>query len=284
MVEVIESGGALGAEIRGVDLRKPFDAATAQAVKDAFYRHEVVYFRGQDIDDDDQIRFSAHFGEVRQTKFTKLYENDAVIKPEIFVVSNIKRDGAYIGAYDAGLFWHTDGAFLKHPHIASALRAIEVPEADGRTLGDTRYASMTAAYQALPQAMKKRLHGLQVLHTVMLRFKKTVDSGIKKDEFTSDIKQEAEAIHALVKPHPVTGRLGLFISEGYASHIVGMPEDESRALLAELNAFVTQPQFQYLHNWRAKDLVLWDDCTTLHKATFDYALPQRRLMHRTTIG
>ena len=110
----------------------------------AFYRCELIYFRGTELSDEDHIRFSGRFGALRRIKLDELHDRH----PEIFVVSNIKQDGRYIGSYDAGIFWHTDGAYLAHPHAISALYAHEVPEQDGRVLGDTRYASMTAAYDA----------------------------------------------------------------------------------------------------------------------------------------
>ncbi len=277
-MRIVETGAALGARIEGVDLRQPLDAATFDAVRRAFYRYEVVYFRGTELSDEDHIRFSARFGELRRIKLDELLDRH----PEIFVVSNIQQDGRYIGSYDAGIFWHTDGAYLAHPHAISALYAHEVPEQDGRVLGDTRYASMTAAYDALPEAMKKRIEGLQALHSIIHRHRKTLEIGVKK-EYNAAVKADPEAVHPVVRVHPVTGRKCLFVTEGYTVKILGMPEDESRGLLAELVAHCTQPQFQYVHNWRAHDLVMWDDCATQHKATFDYPPTLRRRMHRTTV-
>jgi taurine dioxygenase len=277
-VEVIPSGCALGARIEGVDLTKPLDEATFQDVRRAFYRHEVVYFRGLTLSDENHIAFSARFGELRKLKLDNLH----VRHPELFVVSNIKEDGKQIGAYDAGLFWHTDGAYLKNPHAISALHALEVPEKDGRVLGDTVFASMSAAYDALTDAMKKRIEGLQALQSIIHRHQKTLDSGRKKD-YNAAVRADPEAVHPVVRVHPVTGRKCLYVSEGYTVKIIGLPEDESRDLIAELVAHCTKPEFQYRHNWRAHDLVMWDDCSTQHKATFDYALPLRRRMHRTTV-
>jgi taurine dioxygenase len=277
-IQVIPSGAALGARIEGVDLTKPLDDATFQAVRNAFYEHEVVYFRGKRLSEEDHIRFSARFGELRKLKLDNLHARH----PEIFIVSNIMEDGKYIGAYDAGIFWHTDGAYLKNPHAISALYALEVPVKDGRVLGDTVYASMSAAYDALSENMKKRLEGLQALHSIMYRQQKTNQSGVKK-EYNAAMKADPEAVHPVVRVHPVNGRKCLYVSEGYTVKILGLPEDESRALIDELTAHCTSPRFQYRHEWQRNDLVMWDDCSTQHKATFDYALPLRRLMHRTTV-
>jgi taurine dioxygenase len=277
-IQVIPSGAALGARIEGVDLTKPLDDETFQAVRSAFYAHEVVYFRGSRLTEEDHIRFSARFGELRRLKLDQLHQRH----PEIFVVSNIVEEGKHVGSYDAGLFWHTDGAYLKNPHAVSALRALEVPVKDGRALGDTVFASMSASYDALPSDMKKRLEGLQALQSIIHRHQKTVDSGGKK-EYNAAVKADPEAVHPVVRVHPVTGRKCLYVSEGYTVKILGLPEDESRALIAELTGHCTKPEFQYRHTWQQDDLVMWDDCSTQHKATFDYALPLRRLMHRTTV-
>ena len=278
-IQVKPSGAALGAEIIGADLTKPLDDATFAQISAAFYQHEVVYFRGQALSDEDQIRFSARFGELRKLKITKQLH---VEHPEIFVVSNIQKNGEYIGSYDAGVFWHTDGAYLTNPHAISALRALEVPVQNGRALGDTNYASVSAAYEALPQSMKKRIEGLQAVQSIMHRLAKTIESGIKKD-YNAALKADPQAVHPLVRAHPVNGRKCLYVTQGYTSRILGIPEDESRDLITELTAHCVKPEFTYLHNWQKHDLVMWDDCSTQHKATFDYPATLPRLMHRTTI-
>lgn len=277
-ITVTRAGAALGARIDGVDLRKPLDDATFAAVRAAFYEHEVVYFRGVALSDEDHIRFSARFGELRRIKLDQVH----VRHPELFVVSNIQEDGKYIGSYDAGIFWHTDGAYLANPHALSALYAHEVPVQDGRALGDTAYASMSAAYNALPERMKQRLDGLQALQSINFRQEKTLKAGIQK-EYNAAVKASPEAIHPVVRVHPINKRKCLYVSEGYTAKIIGLPEDESRDLIAELTAHSTKPEFQYVHNWRQHDLVMWDDCSTLHKATFDYPPTLRRRMHRTTV-
>lgn len=279
-LQVRPSGAALGAEIVGADLTQPLSDSDFAQIRAAFYRHEVVFFRGRELSDQDHIRFSARFGTLRKLKLTddKLPEH----LPEIFVISNIKKHGRYIGSYDAGVFWHTDGAYLAKPHAVSALRALIVPQVDGRVLGDTQFASSTAAYDALPASMQQRLEGLQAVHSILHRLDKTVQSGIQKN-YTSAIKSDPEATHPLVRVHPVTGRKCLYVTEGYTTGIVGMPADESRDLLAELTRHCVKPEFVYRHRWQQHDLVMWDDCATTHKATFDYPADAPRLMHRTTV-
>lgn len=278
-IQVKPSGSALGAEIVGVDLTQPLDDATFAQIRAAFYRHEVLYFRGQALSDEDHIRFTARFGELRKLRLASQAHVD---HPEIFVVSNIIRDGQHIGSYDAGTLWHTDGAYLANPHAISALRALEVPVQDGRALGDTNFASVSAAYDALPRSMKDRLEGLQAVQSFEQHLAKTGGGGVKKDIY-STVKADPEAVHPLVRVHPVNGRRCLYVTEGYTARIVGLPEDESRDLIAELAAHCVKPEFTYLHNWRQHDLVMWDDCSTQHKATFDYPESLPRLMHRTTV-
>lgn len=276
-LKVIPTGAALGVEISGVDLTKEIDDPTFEQIRQAFYKHEVIIFRDRELSDDDHIRFSARIGKLRRLKAA---EGERGRPPEIGIISNIKEGGRNIGNYDAGMYWHTDGAFVKHPHLASLLRAIEVPEKDGRTLGATAYASMTAAYDALSPDMKKRIAGLEAVQSHLLRDEKSGrQDGVRNEQH----EKGREAVHPVVRVHPVTGRKCLYVSEGYTARIVGLPEDESRDLLAELTTHCTQPRFVYTHRWRVHDLVMWDDCSTQHKATFDYALPLRRLMHRTTV-
>lgn len=278
-IQVKPAAAVLGAEIQGADLTRSLDAATIGQIRAAFYQYEVIYFRGQMLTDEDHIRFSAHFGELRKLKIgTQPHETH----PEIFVISNIKKDGKHIGSYDAGIFWHTDGAYLPNPHAVSALRALQVPVVDGRTLGDTNFASVSAAYEALPQAMKKRLVGLKAVQSILHRLSQTVESGIKKD-YSAAVKADPEAIHPVVRVHPVNQRKCLYVTEGYTSRILGIPEDESRDLIRELTAHCVKPEFTYLHHWQQHDLVVWDDCSTQHKATFDYPAHAPRLMHRTTV-
>jgi len=278
-IQVKPTGSALGAEIVGADLTRPLDEAAFAQIRAAFYQYEVIYFRGQALSDEDQIRFSARFGELR--KLT-LASQAHVMHPEIFVVSNIVKDGKHIGSYDAGRLWHTDGAYLANPHAISALRALEVPSENGRTLGDTNFASVSAAYDALPRSMKNRLDGLQAVQSFEQHLAKTGGTGVKKDIYAA-VKADPEAIHPLVRVHPVNGRKCLYVTESYTSRMVGMPDDESRDLIAELAGHCVKPEFTYLHNWRQHDLVMWDDCSTQHKAAFDYPASLPRLMHRTTV-
>jgi taurine dioxygenase len=283
-LSITPTAAPLGAEISGVDLAGSIDDATFAQIRDAFYRYEVAFFRDQPLTDEEHIRFSARFGNLRKLKVTHADKRH----PEISVVSNIKEDGKYIGNYEAGAYWHTDGSHHQNPHAISLLRALEVPEEqDGRSFGDTLYSSVRAAYDALSVSMKKRLEGLRAVYSVRNRYEKAVQDGAQTqkdmDALRAAPKHEIEAVHPVVRVHPVTGRKCLYVTEAYTVRILDLPEDESRDLIAELSAQCIKPEFHYRHKWRVHDFVMWDDCSTQHLATFDYQLPQRRRMHRTTV-
>ncbi|MDO9437015.1 TauD/TfdA family dioxygenase [Hydrogenophaga sp.] len=271
----------LGAEIRGLDLAQPLSDQDFETVRQAFYDHGLIVVRDHPFGDDDHIRFSQRFGELKRLKF------DAYLgerRPEIFVVSNIKKDDQYIGAHDAGMFWHSDGPFLDQPHGPSALHALEVPEQDGRALGNTEFTNTAAAYDALSPEMKRRIEGMQAVNSLARRFELAQREGVQGTSAARQASGEVlAAVHPVARVHPVTGRKCLYVSDGYTTEIVGMPQDEAKALIKELTDHVVKPDFRYTHAWRVHDLVMWDNCATQHKATFDYKLPQRRLMHRTTL-
>lgn len=268
-----------GALVQGVDLRHPLDDATFGHIRDALFRHQLLVLRGPEFAPADQIRFSARFGALRPSNMRAFVLPD---QPEIFVVSNVKDGHRHVGVFDAGLFWHSDGSFMPTPHGVLALHALEVPHDDaGRPLGDTLFASTCLAYDALIPTQQRRIEGLRACNSMLLRYQQTRRSGRQTDVLSATTPREMESEHPVARVHPVTGRKCIYVNEGYTTHIVGLPEAKSQALIAELTAHCARPAFQYRHVWQAGDLVVWDNQATQHKASFDYALPQRRLMHRT---
>ena len=291
-MSVRKIGRHLGAEISGVDLSKPLDERAFAAISDAFFEHQVVFFRGQKLTPSQQVAFTRRFGELEH-HVRKEHRLEGY--PEILVVSNVLDErGAAIGVQDAGRFWHSDLSYKQVPSLLSALYALEVPVRNGVVLGATSFASTTAAYEALPDDLKRRLQGLRNIHSY--RFYRAKNRGAQAEEQARGARAVQE--HALsdeqlksvpdvevpiVRTHPVTGRAGLFINEGHSACVVGLPEQEGAALLAQLCAHIVKPQFRYEHSWRAGDLLMWDNVAVQHKANFDYHLPLRRLMHRTTV-
>ncbi len=292
MITVTRVGKHIGAEISGVDLTQPLSDDTFAQIAKAFFDNEVVFFRNQKITPAQQVAFTQRFGILEQhvRKESRLPGH-----PEILVVSNLLDDkGNAIGAQDAGRFWHSDLSYKKEPSLLSALYAVEVPAKDGKVLGDTNFTSTTAAYDALPEAMKQRLQGLNNVHSY--RYYRNKNAQAQKEDAArggrvvqehalteEQLKSVPDVEAPIVRTHPVTKRKGLFINEAHTSAIVGLPQAEGDALRDEICQHIIKPEFQYRHSWQAGDLLLWDNCAALHKANFDYDLPQRRLMYRTTV-
>ena len=273
--------GAIGAAVIDIDLAQPLDAEERERLIEAWNRYSVLVFRDQQIAPDEFLRYSRYFG-VLEVHVLEQYLHP--VHPEILVVSNILEYGRNIGIPDAGRYWHTDLSYLDVPSRGSILYAMEIPEADGETLGNTLWASTAAAYEALPEATRARVDGLQAEYSLSKRFQKLADDGTKHIELSDEQREKTPSVtHPVVRTHPVTGRRGILVNEGHTTHIVGMPEDESQALLQELWDHTTKPDFTYCHEWRVGDVVMWDNTLTQHLAICDYALPQRRLLHRTTI-
>ncbi|MBM3343747.1 MAG: TauD/TfdA family dioxygenase [Betaproteobacteria bacterium] len=291
MINVTRIGKHCGAEISGVDLSVPLDEHTFAQIANAFFDNEVVFFRNQQLTPAQQIAFTRRFGtlEAHVRKESRLAGAD-----EIFVLSNkLDANGKAIGAQDAGRFWHSDLSYKREPSMLSALYAVEVPVKDGVALGNTYFASTTAAYNALSDACKQRVEHLRNVHSYReYRLKNYAAQQQDERRGIRTVQEHAPTPEQLasvpdtemnvVRVHPVTRRKGLFINEGHTSHLVGMPRAQSDQLLARLYAHMTQPEFIYGHSWRVGDLLMWDNIAVQHKATFDYD-PLPRLMYRTTV-
>jgi taurine dioxygenase len=269
MLEVRRCGSALGAEVSGVDLSQEVDAQTFGRIVDLLHEHEVIFFRGQNLTPEQHIAFSRRFGElehhVRQECCRPGY-------PEIFVVSQ-----------DAGLFWHSDLCYKQQPSRASLFYAREVPRNGDRPAGDTMFASTTAAYEALTEPVKQQLQGRRAINSYAKGYYRDRKSGPRPPLTEEQKRKTPDMAHPAVRTHPYNGRKCLFVNEGYTARIEGMEESESDALLEALFAHIRQPQFVYRHQWQVGDFLIWDNCATQHCAVQDYALPQRRLMERTTL-
>ncbi len=277
-MEVTKSGAACGAEI-AFDLAQDIDDATFLEIQRAFHDNIVVVFRGQDLSNERHIEFSRWFGEL-EIHIVKKY-----LLPgfrEILLISNIRDEqGEHIGLADAGFTWHTDTSYRRRPSRCSLLYAKEVPERDGVPLGDTVFANTIAAYEALPESMKERLAGLRAIHRYSAR-RRVADS--PRPKLTQgQIEETPDIAHPIVRTHPYTGRKSLYVTAGECVGIEGMSDDEAIDLIAELDAHCVQPEFLYRHKWRVGDLLMWDNASAMHLAICDYALPERRLMHRTTV-
>ena len=282
-IPVRKCDAALGAEIV-FDLSQAIDDRTFAELEGIFHDNIVVFFRDQNLTNEQHIAFSRRLGELEIHIVKKyLLPED----PEILLVSNIKNDaGEHIGLADAGFTWHSDTSYRKNPSRCSLLYAKEVPHRDGKPLGDTVFANCIAAYEALPDAMKRRLAGTKAIHRYSMR--RRVDNSPRPKLTAAQLAETPDIAHPIVRSHPYTGRKALYVTAGECIGIVlrdgeQMPEDEALDMIAELDAHCVRPEFCYRHSWRIGDLVMWDNASAMHLAICDYTLPERRLMHRTTV-
>jgi len=281
MLDIRPTGAALGAEIRGIDLAQPVDEQTFHAIEDALHEYEVIFFRDQKLAPEQHITFSRRFGEL------ELHLRKDCCKPgypEIFVVSNVIENGKPIGTQDAGLFWHSDLAYMAVPSRGSLFYALEVPHDDtGKPLGDTLFASTTAAWNALPEDIKRIVAGRRAVTSYAKGYYRDRSSGPRPPLTEAQKARTPNVEHPIMRTHPHTRKPCLFVNEGYTARIADLPEAESDRVLNLLFEHVSRPEFVYSHQWRAGDFLIWDNCSTQHRAVFNYALPQRRRMERTTL-
>lgn len=265
------------AEITGVDLTVPVAREDFRTIWDAFNEYQVLVFRDQRFDDASQIAFSRNFGalETMEAHAANNYRPG-----HIAVMTNLDAQGNLLPLTDPGMVhrlrneaWHTDSSFKPVAALASLLSGREVPPVGG----NTEFASARAAYAALPEERKAALEGLTVVHRV------AKPDEIDDKAYSEEQKKRLTVTHPLIRTNPVNGRRNLYVG-AHAQEIVGMSRERGRALLDELTAFCTQPQFVYSHPWVQHDLVIWDNRCVLHRATTYDRVRYRRNMHRTTVA
>jgi taurine dioxygenase len=274
-IELISTGAALGAELRGVDLRN-LDPSRFAAIERAWHDHQVILVRGQTLDDQDLIAFSRRFGELDWAPVQETGRRFVEGLPEIYIVSNVTVNGQPIGSLGSGeAVWHTDMSYLDVPPMASMLYALEVPPAGG----NTSFCSMYAVYEALPDELKRRIENMKIKHDGTYNSGGYLRQGVTA---TDDPRTSPGAVHPLVCTHPDTGRRMLYLGRRRNAYLMGLELAESEALLDELWDFVARREFAWEHVWQVGDLVLWDNRCTMHRRDpFDASA--RRIMHRTQI-
>ena len=275
--------GPIGASISRLDLSEPIDDVTFSAIEAALYQYAVIVTRSNLLTPPQLAAFSRRFGSPQINVRAEARNADT---PEVFWISNITENGKPVGSHDAGRYWHSDLCYLESPSKLTLLNAIEVPARGGQVFGDTQFASATAAYDALSETMKTRLNGLEAANGYRYMWnKKAHEFGLRPILRQEELEARfpPDAVHPIVRIHPVNRRKCLYVCEGYTHKVVGLAQDESDALLRDLFDHLADPAFHYRHQWRDGDLLMWDNCAVQHKATNDYELPLRRLMQRCTI-
>jgi taurine dioxygenase len=274
-MKITPLSNALGAEVRGIDLGAQLDDATFATIHRAFLDHCLLVFRDQHLTPEQHIAFSRRFGPLTEHVIDQFLLPGY---PQILRISNKKdQRGETLGLADAGRYWHSDLSYAAKPSLGSLLYALEIPPA-GKG-GDTLFANLRKAYEALPAATKARLDGVKGVYMAS-RKRIRDDSRIRLSE--QQDSATPPVVHPIVRTHPETGRKALYVNPGHTDHIVGMDADESRALLDALFEHAAGEAFVYRHKWSLHDLVFWDNRSLMHIA--DPALPgYDRHMHRTTV-
>ncbi|MBV8889572.1 MAG: TauD/TfdA family dioxygenase [Alphaproteobacteria bacterium] len=252
-----------GVVFAGADLSRPLSPALKDALVAAFLAHHIVIFRDQSLTREQQFAFAAGFGEVEAHG---AHRGESKRYAVAHVLSNLDRNGCptFRNSRAANYHWHTDKPYQPAPPLLTMLHAIELPPSGG----DTEFANTALAYAALPARTKQRIAGLRV------GFRPAFETGPGRRPGVD---------HPLVRTHPDTGRPALYLGN-HAAHLLGLSEAEGAALLAELLAHATQPDFVYVHRWRPGDLVMWDNRCLLHRAVANYRLGKdRRIMHRSVV-
>jgi alpha-ketoglutarate-dependent taurine dioxygenase len=272
---------AIGSEVLGIDLRHSPSPELFARLQELWMDHPVLVFPGQQITDAEQIAFARQFGAL---EIHPSLAHRSSSHPEIYRVANVDEannilppEGSAWQYLNLTWLWHTDSSFREVPSMGSILHGIEIP-AEG---GDTLFANMCAAWDDLPTPEQKRLLGLQIRHSHdhIISLSKGLSARADKGNYT-DLPP---VTHPLVRRHPVTGRVSLFLSPHTMEGVVGMPDAEGRALLDELITHATQDTFVYRHQWAQDDVIMWDNRCTMHAVMPYDSASTRRIMHRTTI-
>ena len=266
---VIPQQPRIGAEIYGIDLSTPLTSELCEELKSLLLQYKVLFFRDQDLSREQHIVFGSQFGDLDVHPIVQADE------PLIQAISaeRIKKSPVQIRGYTNR--WHSDETFRPIPPFASILRAVEVPDIGG----DTVFADATAAYEGLSDEVKKRIEGLEAVHSLAHGFAWT-----ETEQWERLRSQYPPVIHPVVRLHPDTGAKVLFVNSVFTSHIIGLEKEESDRLLAQLNAQFTRPEYQVRFKWRKGSLAFWDNRSTQHYGVWDFGEVTRELERVTIKG
>jgi taurine dioxygenase len=257
-----------------LDLSRALDNAALKAMLHLLDTRGLIIVRKQRLGAPSLQAFSRSLGDLSEHPLDKFSVPGF---PELMVHSNIVENGEPIGRADTGERWRMDGAHMKTPYRATVIYALEIPAKDGISLGDTWFANTSAAYDALDPALRQQLQGMRAIHMHGAGRKKRSTPYFPDSGLTQTFRRGVE--HPVVRTHPQTGRKCLYVNPVTTSHIRGMNEQDSSALLDQLYQHMARPEFVYRLQWQAGDLVMWDNCMTQNRTANDYELPLRRLVY-----
>ena len=262
---------ALGVVVSGVDISQDLPQPAIDALSKLLIEHQILFFRDQPISPQAQARFAARFGTLH---VHPVYP----VMPELPQIMLIDTHPGFLPDNDN---WHTDVTFSETPPLAGILAAKRIPSAGG----DTMWSSMSAAYEALSEPMRRFLDGLTAQHSIAKSFpaERWQSDPAFKERYERAVAKHPPVTHPVIRTHPVSRRKGLFVNEGFTTHINELSPQESQSVLAFLCAHVARPEFTVRWSWRVHDVAFWDNRVTQHYAIADY-LPERRTMHRATVN
>ena len=266
-VEITPLTAAIGAEIRGLDLAKGLDDEGVRAVRQALLEHLVLVFRDQDLTPEDHIAVARRFGDIKKPPVATSHGGP----PEINVIDQTTPRGEGADA------WHADNTYTETPPMGSLLRVLQLP----RVGGDTAFASMVAAYEALSPGLRTFCDSLTAVHDVTRSVSKAIARGHSEANLAEIQARLPPVRHPVVIVHPETGRRSLFVNVNSTIYIEGLPEAESEMLLRFLFEHTKSPEFQVRVRWDTRSLVFLDNRCTQHYAVADY--DERRVLHRVAI-
>lgn len=275
-IEIAPLDAALGARIYGVDLSQPLTDDAFETIHAAWLKHQVLVFPGQQISDDDQVKFSKLFGDLPdKAVHSQGTKSGQQLHKSVMLVTNIREDGKVIGSLpDGEMHFHTDGAYERDPYRYTMLYAMEVP----RVGGDTMFANMYRAFETLPEELKNRLDGVHAEHG----FYTGVDVSDEMKQALRIDGYNGKAVHPVFIRHEETGRTALYVNRLLTRRLVGFDEKKSREILSRLFDHSEQAEMVYQHKWTPGDFVAWDNRCTNHART-DFSAGERRLLRRTTV-
>jgi taurine dioxygenase len=281
-MNAMPSGRVLGATIEGLDLSQPLPSGAFDELLAALGRHSVLRFPAQKLTAQELKDFAACFGEL-EVNVANAYQEPGI--PEVMILSNIVENGKPIGLADAGQDWHTDMSYSRTIAFANVLYGIKIPCRDGRSLGNTAFCSMHAAYEGLPAELKRRLEGMTVLHDFnkfweMMRRGK----GSSRPPLTEAQRRAKPPVsHPIFLTHPLTKRKVLYANPGYSVRINELAQKESDDVLGFLFAHQTKREYRYDFEWTAGDVLMWENIGTIHNAIADYGPREERLIKRCQV-
>jgi taurine dioxygenase len=266
-------GGALGAEVSHVDLREPLSDAQFAVIEQAFVEHLVLVFRNQPLSDEQHLAYARRFGEL-EGHINKSTRHEKYANVQVF--SNVKDDGTTLGYHPerGTLFWHTDKSYVATPSLTTILRSPHIASEGG----DTLFANTRAAYDDLDEATRRRIDGLEAVHS----WKRSREKTGERPATAEQIAAAPPVSHPIARTHPVTGRKSIYVGS-HTSHVVGMDHDEGVELLDDLEKHATQDKYVYRHKWQVDDVLMWDNRATMHCVMPYDAAREKRTIHRVVV-